>query len=266
MQNFLSKVMEERRQDARQACLKMPQKELERLARNRPRVLRRLADIQRGPRTTRIIAEVKKASPSAGLLRETYQPAALAAEYEKAGAAAISVLTEPRYFRGSDSDLQAVRQVVNLPVLRKDFLSAPYQIYEAAVLGADLVLLIAAALDIRILRELYALATDLDLEVIVEVHTREEFEQAVPLEKAILGVNSRNLVTLKTDLSVARRLAPLLPPARLCIAESGIRTRQDIEELQALGYRGFLIGEILMKSPDVDEQLRLFLGSAARQA
>jgi len=265
MNDFLSKVMTERRQDARRARQKTPRRELEQQARERPRVSRRLTGTRRDPRATCIIAEVKKASPSAGLLCQDYNPAAIAAEYETAGAAAISVLTESRYFMGSDDDLRAVRRAVSLPILRKDFIGAPYQVYESAVLGADLVLLIAAALDERTLRELYELAADLGLEVIVEAHTREELDRAALLEKAILGVNSRNLTTLKTDLSVARRLAPFLPPGRLCIAESGIRTRRDIEELRALGYQGFLIGESLMKSPEVGAQLRSFLRPAGAE-
>ncbi len=265
MNDFLSKVMDERRQDARQAGRKTLSRELERQARERPRVSRRLSGTRRDPQATCIIAEVKKASPSAGLLCQDYNPAAIAAEYAAAGAVAISVLTEPRYFLGSDDDLRAVRRAVSLPILRKDFIGAPYQIYESAALGADLVLLIAAALDERTLRELYELATDLGLEVLVEAHTRAELERAALLDQAIIGVNSRNLITLKTDLAVARRLAPFLPPGRLCVAESGIRTRRDIEDLQALGYQGFLIGGALMKSPEVGAQLRSFLRPAGAE-
>jgi len=262
---FLETVMRERMADAQSANRKISLARLQQQLTGRP-VRRRLQEAMRrrgeASRCFGIIAEVKKASPSAGLLCQDYNPAAIAAEYETAGAAAISVLTEPRYFRGSDDDLRAVRRAVSLPILRKDFIGVPYQVYESAVLGADLVLLIAAALDVRTLRELYELATDLGLEVIVEAHTREELDRAALLEKAILGVNSRNLTTLKTDLSVARRLAPFLPPGRLCIAESGIRTRRDIEELRALGYQGFLIGESLMKSPDAGKQLRSFFRPA----
>lgn len=267
MKGFLQQVMAERLKDALVSRRKTSWRKLKQqtLA---PRMCRRLTDTWRRlsgeGRAPCIIAELKKASPSAGCLRPDYQPAAVATEYERAGAAAISVLTEPRHFLGSDEDLRAVRRTVNLPILRKDFIGDAYQVLESAALGADLVLLIAAALEPRRLRALSTLATDIGLEVIVEVHSRKELEQAISLEQAIIGVNSRDLVTLKTDLAVARRLAPFLPPGRLCIAESGIRDRRDIEELQALGYQGFLIGESLMKSPNAGATLRSFLAPAVQ--
>lgn len=262
--NFLTTVMRERRQDAQGAGQTTSLAELKRqwVA---GRVCRSLNNAWRLPPTAAatpcIIAEVKKASPSAGLLSRDYHPAALASAYEKAGAAAISVLTEPRHFQGSADDLRAVRQAVKLPILRKDFIGEPYQVIESAVLGADIVLLIAAALEPQRLRALYTLATEIGLEALVEVHSRKELEQAAQLDKAIVGVNSRNLVTLQTDLSIARHLAAYLPKDRLCIAESGIRHRRDIEELQALGYRGFLIGEALMRAPNAGARLRSLLAA-----
>ncbi len=257
--DFLPKVMAERRRDARAAQARRPWAELEREARGaRPR--RSLAErLRAAGRRPGIIAELKKASPSAGGLRSDYRPAELAADYARSGAAAISVLTEPRHFQGSAEDLRAVRQAVELPVLRKDFISEPYQVAESAVLGADAVLLIAAALEPRRLRTLYELAVELGLEALVEVHTREELAAVVPLTQALIGVNSRDLATLKTDLAVARGLAPFLPPGRLGIAESGIRERKDINELLALGYGGFLIGETLMRAPDPGAMLRSLL-------
>ena len=260
--NFLTAVMRERGQDAQRAnrttALAMLKQQLTAFPGRRS-----LTEAWRRPKTAAgellILAEVKKASPSAGLICRDYHPAALAGEYEKAGAAAISVLTEPRHFQGSDDDLRAVRQAVRLPILRKDFISEPYQVYESAILGADIILLIAAALDGRVMRGLVNLAVDIGLDVLVEVHTLQELEQAALLKQVIVGVNSRDLVTLKTDLAVARRLAPDLPKDRLCIAESGIHNRRDIEQLQAVGYQGFLIGESLMKSPDAGQQLRAFL-------
>lgn len=260
MNNVLQAIMQERRRDAQRAGRTVSLAKLQRLGASRPAPRHLQDQWRRGLTNSKalIIAEVKKASPSAGCLCEDYHPSRIAAEYERAGAAAISVLTEPRHFLGSDDALRSVRRAVTLPILRKDFISDPYQIYESAVLGADLVLLIVAALDQESLQKLYATATEIGLDVIVEVHTREELKRAVPLDKAILGVNNRDLTTLKTDLSVARRLAPFLPKDRLCIAESGIRTRGDIEALHALGYEGFLIGESLMKSSDVGKQLRSF--------
>ncbi len=261
MNNFLKQVMAERRRDARAAQEHRPWSELERLA-LAPRPRHALAGSRPAAAAPCVIAELKKASPSAGCLRPDYRPAAVAAEYERAGAAAISVLTEPRHFMGSDEDLRAVREAVNLPILRKDFISEPYQVAESAVLGADLVLLIVAALGPERLRVLYTLATELGLGVLVEVHSRAELAPALALEKAIIGVNSRNLVTLKTELAVARGLAQYLPPGRLCIAESGIRDHRDIGELRSLGYGGFLIGETLMRAADPGAALRALLAPA----
>ncbi len=249
MSNFLQQVLAERRQDARAAQAHQPWSALERLARA-PRPRRILADSRSADAAPCIIAELKKASPAAGCLRPDYRPANVAAAYARAGAAAISVLTEPRHFMGSDDDLRAVRRAVNLPILRKDFISEPYQVAESAVLGADLILLIVAALDPERLRVLHALATELGLQTLVEVHNRAELAPALALDKAIIGVNSRNLVTLQTDLAVARDMAQFLPLGRLYIAESGIRDRRDIDVLRALGYGGFLIGETLMRAAD----------------
>ncbi len=207
-----------------------------------------------------IIAEVKKASPSAGRLRESYDPAAMARMFEQAGAAGVSVLTEPRHFLGRDEDLKQVRQAVNLPILRKDFVADPYQVFETRALGADVILLIAAGLENSLLKQLYCMALNIGLDVIVEVHTRSEMTRALPLDQAIIGVNSRDLNTLKTDLAKARELAPMIPPGRLAIAESGIKSRNDIDDLLALGYSGFLIGETLMKSGNVTATLCTLLG------
>lgn len=195
----------------------------------------------------RIIAEVKKASPSAGLLRPSFDPAALAQSYVSGGAAAISVLTEPNYFQGSQADLRAVRRCVSVPVLRKDFMVDVYQLMEAAAWGADVILLIVAALTPEHCELLYKESRELGLEAIVEVHTAEELKVALACEEAIIGVNSRNLKTLTTDLAVAYDLAKLMPKDRICIAESGIRSREDILGLQAAGYKGFLIGESLLR-------------------
>ncbi|NLB60630.1 MAG: indole-3-glycerol phosphate synthase TrpC [Lentisphaerae bacterium] len=267
MSGFLTKVMEERRRDALLAAQRVPQSALAKEVRSAPprRSLQNLAarDQARAPA---IIAELKRGSPSAGQLRAAYQPAALAAIYAQAGAAAISVLTEPRYFLGSAAHLRAVRQAVDLPILLKDFISTPYQVWEAAALGADVVLLIAAGLDLPTLHSLAALAREIGLEVLVEVHDQVELERVSDMEQVMLGVNTRDLQTLQVDLEVAARLAPLLPVGRLCIAESGIRTRQDIERLGALGYGGFLIGEALMRAPDIGLHLKTLLGLAPAPA
>ncbi|MBM4144174.1 MAG: indole-3-glycerol phosphate synthase TrpC [Lentisphaerae bacterium] len=252
--------MAERRADVAQAKRDVPAELLREFA--APRARRGLAEALAGGRGTRIIAEMKKASPSAGLLRAGYRPEAIARAYAEAGAAAISVLTEPRRFLGSGEHLGAARRVTELPVLRKDFLCDVYQVTEAAAWGADAVLLIAAALDDGAMRELYAAAMDLGLDVLAEAHTAAEAERVLRLERAIVGVNSRDLATLKTDLGVARRLAALIPGDRLSVAESGIRSRADIEDLEARGYNGFLIGETLMTAADPAAKLRELAGTA----
>jgi indole-3-glycerol phosphate synthase len=165
------------------------------------------------------------------------------------GAAAISVLTEPNYFMGSQADLKAVRRCVTVPVLRKDFMVDIYQLMEAAAWGADVILLIVAALSPPQLKVLYKESQELGLEAIVEVHTAEELKVALTCDEAIIGVNSRNLKTLKTDLAVAYELAKVMPKGRICIAESGIKTKDDIRGLQDAGYKGFLIGESLLREP-----------------
>lgn len=256
--------MAERRNDAWQASAHLPLEHLERIVAGLPKIRslkERLTCVQARGRQAVIIAEVKKASPSAGLLCKLYDPAALARTYAQAGAAGVSVLTEPRHFLGRDEDLKQVRQAVNLPILRKDFMSDPYQVFETRALGADAILLIAAGLENSLLKQLYIIALAIGLDVIVEVHTQNEMDRVLPLDQAILGVNSRDLDTLKTDLSFARDLAPLIPKSRLAIAESGITSRHDIEDLQARGYQGFLIGESLMKSVDAAATLHALIGS-----
>jgi indole-3-glycerol phosphate synthase len=254
--NILESIVEERRLAVEEARVAVPIEALREQA--RARTHHSLVDaLKRGRRN--IIAEVKKASPSAGMLRENYQPDKIAGQYAQAGAAAISVLTEPRHFFGSEQDLRAVRSAVDLPVLRKDFICDAYQVCEAAAWGADVVLLIVAVLNRDTLTELYEEATALGLDVLAEAHTLEEVGRALELKDAIVGVNSRNLKTLKTDLAVARKLAADIPGDRLSMAESGIRTRTDIEELEAVGYKGFLVGEALLKETAPSEKLRELL-------
>lgn len=243
--DVLADILRERRRDAAESRRRVPLENLLREAEGRrPRSL--VERLRQAP-VPRVIAEVKKASPSAGLLRPDYDPAAIAGAYAEAGAVGISVLTEPRHFLGSEADLRAVRAAVQLPLLRKDFLSEPYQLAEAAAWGADVVLLIVAALDPALCRTLHRESQLLGLETIVEVHDRKELDVALACEGAIVGVNSRNLKTLHTDLAVARDLATGIPDDRVRIAESGIRTADDIRGLTDLGYHGFLVGESLLK-------------------
>ena len=222
-----------------------------------------LTRLQANPDKNRanIIAEIKRASPSEGILRPDLNPAELARAYEKAGAAGISILTEPKYFLGLDCDLQEARQAVKIPLLRKDFTVDPWQVYQSAALGADIILLIVAALELPLLKELHTAANEARLETIIEVHTLPELETALQFPGAIIGVNSRDLVTLKTDIAAAINLAKYIPKERTAIAESGIKSRREIDQLMELGYRGFLIGTTLLKADSPGAALKELIGN-----
>jgi indole-3-glycerol phosphate synthase len=208
----------------------------------------------------RVIAECKRRSPSRGILRQAYEPAAHARAYANAGAVAISVLTEPTFFDGDPAHLRAVRDAVEVPILRKDFIVSEYQLVEAAAIGADAVLLIVAALDDRRLRDLHRAAEGLGLACLVEVHDPAEVRRAIDAGASIIGVNSRNLRTLTVDLTVLDTVAAILPETAIAVAESGIRTRADIDRLSAAGYRAFLVGERLITQADPGAALRQLNG------
>ncbi len=206
-----------------------------------------------------LIAEIKKASPSAGLIRPDFAPADLARAYSNAGAACLSVLTEEKHFQGSDDYLKTARAAVNLPVIRKDFMLEPYQVAEARAIGADCILLILAALDDAQAAELEATAEQFNLEVLIEVHDEAEFARAMKLKSPLIGVNNRNLKTLKTDLAVTERLAAMLPKDRVLVSESGLKTAADLARMARCGARRFLIGESLMRQQDVEAATRALL-------
>jgi indole-3-glycerol phosphate synthase len=206
-----------------------------------------------------IIAEVKKASPSRGVIRPEFHPVPIASSYAAHGATAISVLTDEQFFQGSLSDLTAVRESVQIPVLRKDFIIDEYQLFEARAVGADAVLLIVSALDPEKLKELKTAARELQLEVLIEVHTAEDLEALPELSGCIIGVNNRDLHTFHTSLDVSFNMRGSLPDRVLCISESGINTGDDLKRLRAAGFHGALVGERLMRETDPGHGLKQML-------
>jgi indole-3-glycerol phosphate synthase len=208
-----------------------------------------------------LIAEVKKASPSRGIIREDFDPVRIARIYEESGAACLSVLTDEPYFQGHDDYLKAVRQHVSLPLLRKDFMIDPYQVHEARALGADCILIIMAALTDAMAKELYDLATSLSLDTLFEVHDEDELGRALALKPQMVGVNNRNLKTLEVSLETGLSLATRMPLGILKVAESGLSDYHDLKRFQDAGYNAFLIGEGLMREKDIGEATRKILGS-----
>lgn len=198
-----------------------------------------------------LIAECKKASPSKGLMVRNYDAVKLAKTYEKAGAAAISVLTDGRHFQGSLEDLRNVKEAVKIPVLRKDFIFDPYQIYEARVAGADAILLIAAVLSQNEMASLLELTHELGMNALVEVHSEAELEQVLPLKPRIIGVNNRNLQTFKVDFANTARLRTLIPQEIVVVGESGLKTMEDVQQMAEIGVDAILVGETLVKSKNV---------------
>ena len=208
-----------------------------------------------GGRTLGLIAEVKRASPSAGLIAPDFDPVRTATRYEAAGANAISVLTDEKFFQGHLDDLRAVRDAVDLPILRKDFVLEDTQIYEAAVAGADAILLIVAALTQDELVSLLDVAAACQLDALVEVHTLEELDRALDTDAQLIGINNRNLVTFQVDLATTETLSEQVPSGILLVSESGIRTAEDSRRLRACGADAILVGETLMRSDDVERQV-----------
>ena len=256
--NILDEIMTYKRREVDDRAQRTPQAELERLVEQAPKV-RGFASalVQRiKGGDPAVIAECKKASPSKGLIRENYDPANIAKSYALGGATCLSVLTDEYFFQGSDDHLLVARAACELPVIRKDFVIDPYQVYEARALGADCILLIVACLSDADLQELAALATQLGMDVLVEVHDRTELERALRLRMQLIGINNRDLRRFVTDIETTIGLLRDVPDDRLVVTESGIHTRADIKKLRGNGVNAFLVGEAFMRAPDPGEMLQ----------
>jgi indole-3-glycerol phosphate synthase len=262
--DILRKIVEYKKDEIVSAKSRLPLAELKARCADAPPVRGFRESLERVDEAgrTAVIAEVKKGSPSKGVIRTDFDPVAIAGIYEKNGAACLSVLTDEHFFLGHLDYLTRIRTVVNIPLLRKDFIFDPYQIWEARVAGADAVLLIAAMLDLSQLREFVAVARELSLDVLLEVHDEQELETALETDCRLMGINNRNLRTFVTDLGTTERLCARMPPGRFPVAESGINTRSDTLRLRSAGARAFLIGESLMREPDIGAKLREILGDS----
>lgn len=262
MSDILKKIVEVKREDVAAAKKRVPLEAIRDDALSR--VLTRdfvgalRAKIANGQ--SAVIAEIKKASPSKGLLRADFIPADIAQSYAEAGAACLSVLTDRQFFQGQNDYLKQARASCDLPVLRKDFMIDPYQIYESRVVGADCVLLIAACLDDAQMAELEAIALGLDLAVLVEVHDRAELERALKLKTPLLGINNRDLRTFEVKLETTLSLKELVPPGKLLVTESGILGRPDVQRMREAGVHAFLVGEAFMRADDPGAALQALFG------
>ena len=222
----------------------------------KPKLAVKSRDAITGNGTVKLIAEVKKKSPSKGIIREDFDPVSIAKTYVENGATAISVLTDRHFFAGELDYLRAIRDVVDVPLLRKDFTIDPYHIYQARVAGADAILLIVAALTVAELRTFMDVAASLSLACLVEVHTQEELAIALDVDAQIIGINNRDLRTFHTDIATTFRLREAIPADKIVVSESGIYSREDVMRLQEAGVQAMLVGESLMRSPDIGEQVR----------
>jgi indole-3-glycerol phosphate synthase len=266
IKNIFSQILDRKRKTAAQLRADPSSRDFRQRAldiRKKAGPHRLLQALESDSQRPKIIAEFKRRSPSAGIIRDDLTVSEIVRSYERGGACAISVLTDEEYFGGSIADLRATRYSTSLPLLRKDFIIDPIQIFEAAIAGADAVLLIAAALDDTSLRELRSLAEDeLKLDALVEAHTSGELNRALKAGGKIIGVNNRDLNTFRVSLNTSERLIAKAPRDRIMVSESGLQDPRSLRYLQALGFRGFLVGEALMRAPDPETALRNLVGAA----
>ncbi len=266
---FLRNILEHKRQEVAERAAAIPLAEVKARALDAPPprdFTKAVARVRRGPRRVsplRAIAEIKRASPSLGAIRDPLDPAEIAAAYRDAGACALSVLTDGRFFRGSLQDLTAARGAVDLPVLRKEFVITSYQVYESRAHEADAVLLIAAAVDPSQLIDLYSLTKSVSLHPLVEVHTLEELETANKAGATLIGINNRDLDSFETRLDTTFTLLPYVPPEAVVVSESGIGRVEDVRRLASAGVDAILVGEVLLRSEDPGKKLRELLRGAA---
>lgn len=248
--NILAKIIDHKRGEIAAAKVRAPAEKLQAELSAAPPV-RDFAAALRAAADMGLIAEVKKASPSAGIIRVDFDPVRIAAAYQSAGASCLSVLTDEHFFQGHLDNLKAIRTATRLPLLRKDFLIDRYQVLEARTAGADCILLIAECLDDCTLRDLYFYAAELGMESLIEIHDPANLERVLKLDPALVGVNNRDLRTFVVDLNHTLEIIPRVPRSTLLVSESGIRTRADVECLKARGVRAILVGESLMRAPDI---------------
>jgi indole-3-glycerol phosphate synthase len=251
---FLERIVQTKKEEV--ACLRKKEQELKQVSEQTP-----VRSLKKAFSTFGVLAEVKHASPSKGVIQEDFRPLETAEQYEQGGAKAISVLTDETYFQGSSEILTQVRQQASLPVLRKDFIIDPLQVWESKKIGADAILLIVAILTPEKLKELARLAHQLGLEVLVEIHQRQEVEAALACEADVIGINNRDLTTFETRLEVTEQLRPLLPAEQVVLAESGIHSPADAHRMRRAGVNGLLIGEYLMRQDDRVLALRELVGA-----
>ena len=261
MSDILQKILAVKREEVAAASAARPLAAVRAAAEAQPaaREFARVIQTKVGAGDTAVIAEIKKASPSKGVIREDFRPAEIAADYERHGAACLSVLTDRQFFQGSEAYLREARNACSLPVLRKDFLVDPYQVYEARAMGADAILLIVAALSLAQMQEMETIAHGLGMAVLVECHDAAELDVALQLETPLIGINNRNLRTFEVSLDTTLSQLGRIPPGRIVVTESGILAPADVGRMRASGVHAFLVGEAFMRAPSPGAELaRLF--------